>query len=385
MARTVFIHIGLPKTGTTYLQTILWDNRDELIRQGVLLPGFGSRQHQWASAVVRGERRLRRRHRDAPAAWDDLVREIDAWPGTALVSHEFFAGATQEQAARAIAALGDAEVHVVVTARDTVSLVTARWQEFVKNGATTPVDDYPRSAQANPRDAWGWDTMDVADVLLRWGDDLPPERVHVLTLPKPTEPRETLWLRFAKLVGIDPSTCDEGGSGANESLGVVEVELLRRVNGDLKGFGSPLRRGVWIRGYLAQGKLVPRKGEKFWPSPDRVAQLRERGDRAVDLLEAQGYDVVGDLEDLRTPTDLQQRRHPDSVTDAELVDAASATIAAMLTDVRKLTNQKRRADARAGRQRRRPSRGAAQSAPAGVPSTGFVRRTARRARTLWRR
>ncbi|MGI8644956.1 MAG: hypothetical protein ACR2JD_01335 [Nocardioides sp.] len=385
MARTVFFHIGLPKTGTTYLQTILWNNREELRRQGVLLPGFGSRQHLWASAVVRGERRLRRRRRDAPAAWDELVREVNDWRGSALITHEFFAGATQEQAARAIAALGGAQVHVVVTARDTVSLVTARWQEFVKNGATIPIDDYLTSAVTNPRNAWDWGTMDVADVLRRWGAGLPSERVHVLTLPKPAEPRETLWLRFAELVGIDPATCDAESSEPNESLGVVEVELLRRVNGDLKGFRSALHRGVWIRGYLAQGKLVPRKGEKFWPSPDRVQQLRERGDHAVAFLEEQGYDVVGDLADLRTPAELPERRHPDSVTDTELLDAASATTATMLADVRRLTNQKRRADARAGRPTRGEDRDERGSAAAGVPGERPLRTAARRARALWRR
>ena len=366
MAERVFFHIGLPKTGTTYLQTILWKNRDELRRQGVLLPGFGPRQHLWASGVVREEPDLTKRHPEAPKAWDVLVGEINAWDRTAVVSHEFFSAASAAQAERAIAALDGAEVHVVLTARDTLSLVTARWQEFVKNGSTVPIDEYPVSEETNPHDAWDWGSLDVADVLRRWSTVVPPQRVHVLTLPKPTEPRETLWLRFADLLGIDASRCDASGSEANESLGVVEVELLRRVNADLTGFTKPLDRGVWIRGYLAQGKLVPRKGEKFWPSPERVVELRDRGDRAVDEIAARGYDVVGDLEDLRTPADVPERRHPSSVTDAELVDAASATIAAMLTDVRQLTHERDRA----------------RRASAPEP---LVKKAARRVRRLWRR
>jgi hypothetical protein len=374
VAERVFFHVGLPKTGTTYLQTILWNNRDELLRQGILLPGFGPRQHLWASGVVREEPDLTKRHADAPQAWDVLVGEVNAHVGTAVVSHEFFAAASAEQAARAVAALGDAEVHVVLTARDTLSLVTARWQEFVKNGSTVPVDGYPVSEETDPRDAWDWGSLDVADVLRRWSTAVPPERVHVLTLPKPSEPRETLWLRFADLLGIDAARCDASGSEANESLGVVEVELLRRVNADLTGFGRPLDRGVWIRGYLAQGKLVPRRGEKFWPSPERVAELRARGDRAVDEIAARGYDVIGDLADLRTPADVPERRHPSSVTDAELVDAAAATIAAMLTDVRQLTHERDRA--------RRGSSGGPDEP--GRP-TRLVKNAARRALRLWRR
>jgi hypothetical protein len=370
VARTVFFHVGLPKTGTTYLQTILWRNRDELRAQGILLPGFGPRQHLWASGVVREDPHLERRHADAPKAWTELAAQVNAWPGTAVVSHEFFAGATEQQAARAMADLRGAEVHVVVTARDTLGLVTARWQEYVKNGETARIEDYPASEETSPHDEWDWGTMDVADVLRRWGATLPPERVHVLTLPKPTEPREALWERFAGLLGIDASRCDASGSEQNESLGVVEVELLRRINADLEGFGSALNRGVWIRGYLAQGKLVPRRGEKFWPSPERVAELRERGERSVEFVKQQGYDVIGDVEDLRTGTDLPERRHPDTVTDAEMLAAATSTIAAMLKDVRRLTNQQSAAAGPAGLRARLPEP---------------VKKVARRARSLWPR
>src|SRR3954465_5437872 len=341
MASRVLFHVGLPKTGTTYLQTLLWNNTDELRRQGVLLPGESSRQHLWASGAVREDPRLERRGAEAPYAWKRLTDEITEWPGTALISHEFFAGATADQVSRALSDLGDAEVDVVVTARDTLSLVTARWQEFVKNGSTAPIDEHPPTDETEPANDWDWGTLDLADVLRRWGASLPSERLHVLTLPKPSEPRETLWLRFADLVGIDPALCSTEGSVQNESLGIVEVELLRRINRDLKGFSSAQDRGNWIRGYLAQGKLVPRGGEKFWPSPGRVAELRDRGDRIVKEVIATGYHVIGDVEDLRTPAELPSRRHPDSVTDAEIAAAASAVIAEMMVDVRRLTRENR--------------------------------------------
>ena len=341
MARRVFFHIGLPKTGTTYLQTLMWNNHQELKRQGILLPGESGREHLWASGAVREDSNIGRRGPEAPHAWERLTDEINQWGDTAVVSHEFFAAASAEQVKSAFSVLGDAEVDVVVTARDTLSLVTARWQEFVKNGSTAPIDDYPLTEETEPANEWDWGTLDLADVLRRWGASLPAERLHVLTLPKPSEPRETLWLRFADLIGIDPASCSTEGSVQNESLGVVEVELLRRINRDLKGFSSAQDRGNWIRGYLAQGKLVPRGGEKFWPSPGRVAELRDRGDRIVEDVIAAGYHVIGDVEDLRTPAELPTRRHPDSVTDTEIAAAASAVIAEMMVDVRRLTRENR--------------------------------------------
>ena len=137
----------------------------------------------------------------------------------------------------------------MVTARETLGLVTARWQEIVKNGSTVPIDEYPVSDEISENDDWDWGTLDLADVLRRWGAGLPPERVHVLTLPKPDEPRDTLWLRFASLLGVDPASVDPSRSAQNESLGVVEVELLRRVNADLTGFGvrpRPRQLDPWL-------------------------------------------------------------------------------------------------------------------------------------------
>lgn len=332
MADKVFLHVGLPKTGTTYLQSLVWANKQRLEEQGLLLPGASPRHHMWATLTVRDHPGLGIRPPKVAAAWPAMVAEANSWPGTVLISHEFFGGATREQAAAAIAEFGDAEVHVIVTARDVLTVVTSYWQEFVKHGFVASLDEFP--AEAESWDEWGWQTLDIASVLERWGAQLPREHVHVLVLPEPDAPREALWERFAALVGFDPEGFDTERARENNSLGLVEAELLRRVSPELRGFGSALDRGVWIRSYLAQGKLVPRLGERFLPCDARVAELRERADRGVTELAAAAYDVVGDLERLRVPLDLPPLRHPDDVTDGELLGCASETMALMMSDLR---------------------------------------------------
>ncbi len=47
MANRIFLHIGAPKSGTTYLQTVLWANRENLRRQGLLMPGRCSTTTCW--------------------------------------------------------------------------------------------------------------------------------------------------------------------------------------------------------------------------------------------------------------------------------------------------------------------------------------------------
>jgi len=341
VADEVFIHLGLPKTGTTYLQTILWGARDQLRAEGLLLPGHERRDHLWASREVRDDPHLHRLPARASTAWRRLRDEIAAWPGRALVSHEFFAAASAEQAARMVAELQPARVHLVATAREPLGLFAASWQESLKNRGTTPMDRYSRTVSANPLDVWNWRTLDLRLVLERWAPAVPPDRVHVLPLDTGA-PHDDLWHRFGGLLGLDTGAYDLSMSFPNESMGVVEAETMRRINqqldsGDLPHpFVRAFDRGVYLRTFLADERLVPRKGERFWPREDRIAECRERGAAAVAHVRAQGYDVRGDLERLLVPDELPARRTPDSVTDAEVADAATWLVARMLADVREL-------------------------------------------------
>src|SRR4051794_13133871 len=113
MARLVYLHIGLPKTGTTFLQTAMWHNRSALEEQGIHYPGSKRMDHFHASVAIRDPSGTR-----SDSAWQRIVRELAEWDGTGLISHEFFSMATADQARAAVETLAPAEVHVVVTVRD---------------------------------------------------------------------------------------------------------------------------------------------------------------------------------------------------------------------------------------------------------------------------
>lgn len=341
MAERIFLHIGTPKTGTTFLQTILWGNRQALAEQGLLVPGKRRAEHLWASRAVRGETKWASQPAQAPGAWDRIVQAARQWPGSVIVSHEFFGAASESQARTAVDALAPAEVHLIVTARECVGMLTSRWQEWVKNGSRGPLSSYGGSTSDDPLYVWDWRTMDVAEVLSRWGTQVPPERVHVIPLPTKDAPPDELLRRFAKVVGFSVDGLDTSAGYPNQSLGVASVELLRRVNAHLMpAFAAGYDRGRWIRGYLAQGKMVPLGGNRFGPDGAQLAALRDRSDRTIDFIKRHGFDVVGDLSELATPASLPKRRHPDEVTDSELLDVATKTIAAMLDDVRRLTDER---------------------------------------------
>lgn len=345
MARRVFLHLGLPKTATTYLQSVLWSSRARLREDGLLLPGSQRREHLWASRVVRDDLLGLGVTEWQRGAWERLREEMARWTDDALVSHEFFAAASAEQARECIASLAPAEVHLVLTGREPLGLFASSWQESLKNRETAPMEEYSATVSDDPTWIWNWRTLDLGLVLQRWapsGGPVPPEHVHVLPLPGREHGREEIWHRFAGLLGLDTGAYDLTGSFPNEAMGVVEAETLRRVNAHLDDFVLAIDKGTYIRTFLADERLVPRQGERFWPGEDQVEDCRRRARDTVSLVRARGFDVIGDLEDLLVPDELAPRRHPDSVTDAEVAEVAVGLVAGMLDDVRTLRHERRR-------------------------------------------
>ena len=175
----VFVHVGSPKTGTTFLQNVLWSQRDQAREQGLLLPMERFHDHFLASLDVRGLSRLPVHPERAFGMWDRVVAESVAWGGNVLISHELFSAANPQQASRAVASLrrDSQEVHVVLTVRDLVRQLTAEWQEHVKHRSTKTLEQFVTDVRDDTeRSGWFWKVQDFDRVLGRWGAGLPPER-----------------------------------------------------------------------------------------------------------------------------------------------------------------------------------------------------------------
>src|SRR6187401_1613926 len=133
MTDRVYLHIGAPKAGSTFLQDVLLKNRERLAARGIWYVGEHWSDHVQARLALIQHPRLKRIEPQASGAWDRAVAETKAWGGpTAIISHEMFGSATPEQAERAIADLAPAEVHLIFTTRDFGDHVLAVWQEMLK-------------------------------------------------------------------------------------------------------------------------------------------------------------------------------------------------------------------------------------------------------------
>lgn len=299
-----FLHIGSPKTGTTYLQAVVWESRDQLRQAGLLLPGESIHQHFQAALDVCGTPQRARFPRQVEGAWQRLVDGHAGWAGDALISHEFFASAPGDRAREAVAALEAAgrEVHLVLTARDYGRQLPAEWQERLKHKGRLDFDRFMTAAD-DPETALYkrlWAAHDYADIMARWGADLPPERLHVVTVPPAGAPRTLLWERFAALVGIDPGAYNLEVPVQNSSLGVEQAELLRELNIAL-GPRLPLPGPyTGIAKYtLSHQILAARKGTRLVLGGDDLRFAERRAAAVIHALEERGVTVHGDLEELR--------------------------------------------------------------------------------------
>lgn len=380
MADRVLLHIGVPKSGTSYLQFWLWRHRDALGARGVLLPGSRV-DHALASHVVREDPSLRSRPLSAQQSWERLRKEIAAWPGSALVSHEFFGAATADQAGRAVESLAPARVELVVTARDALSVLTAAWQESLKYGDTTALEDFSTHLSDSPMAVWNWRTTDAGEVLRRWAPHVPPEQVHVVVTPRRVTSEPVLWRHFASLLVPDPDELDVTGHRRNPSMGLVQAEVLRRVTPHLLELDTGIAVRTWIRDYLGGRKLALVGGESFHPSAPRVDECRERSEATIRLIEEAGYHVVGDLEDLRVPAELPSRRTPEDVCAEEVAEETARLAAAVLLDLRASRQRLRTARRRVERLRNRSSQDRRLSRRAAAR----LRRSLGRVRPVWSR
>ena len=347
MTRRVLLHVGTPKTGTSYFQDVLFSNRPLLAAHGVhyfadrfdahFLAALDLMRLPWGGLEI-----------EAVGAWDALAERVRGVPdGTVVISHEIFARATRQQAQRALADLGDSEVHVLVSARDLARQVPAEWQENIKHRSTFSYAQFLRIIQSPERrhrvGSWFWGVQELPDILDRWAGGLPPEQVHVVTVPPRGSEPTLLWKRFVQAFGLEGIDLDlSHASRANPSLGVPETALVRRINKAVNETVPPADYRPLVRELLAHGTLSRRRGTpRLGLPPDVAPWVEDLSRRWVGELDARGYAVVGDLGELigRPPTEYVD---PDRPRPRQVAGAAVDAIHTLLLEAARLQHDNER-------------------------------------------
>lgn len=343
MTRRVLVHVGTPKTGTSYLQDVLFRNRELLLEHGVLYPADRFDAH-FLAALDLMRLPWGGLEQEALGRWDELAAQVRAHDGTSIVSHEILARASATQAAEALASFDEpgrepAEIHLLLSGRDLVRQVPAEWQENVKHRNTLTYERFLARLRDPDRStrigSWFWAVQEIPDILDRWGAHVPPERVHLITVPPPGGDPDLLWQRFSSAFGLDGLDLELETTRSNPSMGVPETALLRRINASTNKVVPPAHYRELVRELVAHQTLSPRRDSpRLAVPPDLHDWLHELQSRWVAEVRDRGYDVVGDLDDLlsRPTVAAEDFADPDRPDEAEVADAALATIGAVLQE-----------------------------------------------------
>jgi hypothetical protein len=324
--RKVILHVGTPKTGTSYAQDVLYRNRVRLLTHGVLYPAERFDGH-FLAALDLMRLRWGGLEQQAIGEWDRLAAQVRRHPGTSIISHEILATASRSQVGRALESLGhggpDApEIHVVLSVRDLTRQIPAEWQENLKHRRAFRYSRFLELIQDPERPgrlaSWFWGVQEIPAILDRWAHDLPPERVHLVTVPPSGGAPEVLWQRFAQAFDVADLDLDLETGRSNPSLGVPEIALLRRINNAVNKQLAPKHYRPLVRELLAHQTLSQRRRTPRLGLPPTMRQWVGDLERSwVDEVTRRGYDVIGDVDELIGSP------HPERAADGGVVDQAT--------------------------------------------------------------
>lgn len=347
MAQRLVLHIGVQKSGTTFLQRMLEERTDALEALGVVYPvpeGGGAvrvNAHEAATyGLLGGEYPWvgTRRAAAEEAWWQRLRDQVRTCPGTAVVSAEALAVVRSDAAQRVIDELGADEVRVVVTARSLGRLLPSSWQQHVRNGRTA---GFPRfvdglatqrargweSIEKEP-DAHMWRAFGLGRLAGRWASLVGPDRIAVVCNPGTGSGR--LWHRFMEAAGLseeaDRVPAPSEGTTVHGGVTAAEAEVLRALNGNLSAQGWSHEEGALLRDEIVDAfRTREERGPRVAVPPRFRDQVAAWSAEDIDDLRASGALVVGPLEELAyTPDEDPDPPRPNDIAEA----AGTAAMAA---------------------------------------------------------
>lgn len=319
MSPTIHLHIGEPKSGTTYLQAMLEENRAVLESAGLVTPGKRA-QIRASQDAIRGT--------SDGALWSALADQLLQWQGSsALVSMETLCRANPPAVKKAVQAFHGADVHVHLTVRDVLRSLPAQWQQSTQHRKTWSWSEYATAVVTNddshPAANNFWSQHDLEKILKRWVKVVGRQNVTVITVPQPGAEPQLLWQRFSHALGLPPVDVTSAQQ-ANESLGQISAELMRRVNVAIEPLQfTDKQYNQAVRAVLARDVLAPRRGKepKVLPPASAQSWATRESDRIIDAVQGSGVQLVGDLDDLR-PQASGYAPAAGEPSDSELLDAA---------------------------------------------------------------
>ena len=241
----------------------------------------------------------------AQGEWERSYAGPGAREAPSVISHEILAGAKPAEAARALADLDFAEVHVVYTARDVARQVAAEWQEQLKHQRKVSFRTFLRQIrETDQRKAtrWFWRVQGLPGVLRALG-----QRAAAGAGAR----GDGAAARRAATASCGAGSAQRSGSTRpgrrvdserrNPSIGDRREHPAAPAQRPAQGRRAALRP-VPRAGPSARRARDPRRPPGMQPvtlPPGAYDWAEEVAQTWIDWVKGAGVDVVGDLEELR--------------------------------------------------------------------------------------
>jgi hypothetical protein len=317
----VYLHVGPVKTGSTYLQSIMWNSRDALREQGLLLPATHPNEFFLAANDVQGGRFVLVDMPECKGAWARVAARARSWPGRVLITCELLGFSDPDHVQRAVSSLAPATLHLVVMARCRADMLPSVYQETVK--AVDPGRSWADFLHDYSGSPGTW-RHSPGTILGKWLPHIPAQRVHVITVPRRAADPGLLRRRFARAIGIDDSRLSTAAA-ANASLDVIDVELLRAVTARTSGWLDRRAQRGLINGHLIpllREVDRPRRPLRLPASFQSLMNEAAASERAA--IAAAGCHVHGDLDELQPGSEAfeDEQETGRQVSQADMLNAA---------------------------------------------------------------
>jgi hypothetical protein len=219
--KQIFLHIGPHKTGTTYLQKVLFDSKKELESHGVhysdklVGPQWG--HHKLVESVKRRD--------------DEIVKNFfDSLNDNSIISSENFENLSASDVDYLFSFLKYYRVNVIFVKRAYADLLVSNWQEDVKHGSDKPWSSFILENVIKPYSSV---ILNQTNTLKKWQGYC--ENIIVVDYDELKRSNVDIVDYFLKEILLLPNVEISTGQHVNASMNYLDVEIIRILNGLYKG------------------------------------------------------------------------------------------------------------------------------------------------------
>lgn len=290
------VHIGQMKSGTTYIQNSLHQNRAELYRQGYLYPG-GLFNHQHACyGICGGDIPWVRTGKKWEQLGSDLVDEIKSSEKDVILSAEALSCMDEKGVASFIEKMEGVD-KIVITVRNFYRVILSAWQQSIKGGGVKSLPEFISYIGHCRSDNTGmWKNYSFGESARIWSKYAPIN----LIVTDGRQPSSYLLKKFCESCGVgeifEPKLDSEQ---ENKSLKREDAELLRSLNVFNKEMVKE-ERDEYIRWLLKKG-LFPAAslegGSKIKFPEKFVKEIASWAENEIEKI-PKNVEIFGDLSSL---------------------------------------------------------------------------------------